>query len=343
MIRKIRHIILATTLFTLAACASNNDNSDGGGAHSPVVATVDGQHLTIEELRRDMPAGLNETDSITFVRMYIDNWVLNRLKLRRAEKVLASSYDDVERLVEDYRQSLIMRRLDQYYVDQAINLEITDQQIASHYRANAASFRLDHHKVRGVVVKVPGTFRNKQSLTTALNHVRSNGIDELQALVEKHGLLLHDMSGTWVSYSDFLSNLPTERSSSYDALLARSDVQQMAGADATFYFIITDVVRKGETAPLESVREDICRRLYSERRVEIVRNYEAELRQEAVASGRVDIGDTVLMKSMYYVPKQSIVEVVEEHNVEIIDEEIIDEEAEILPVDGVSEVAQQTE
>lgn len=332
--RKLGYIIFAAALLSLAGCMSNDNAAADDSMRSSIVATVDGQHLTREELRRDMPSGLSEADSVTFSRMYIDNWVLNRLKLRRAEKVLAASYEDVERLVEDYRQSLIMRRLDQYYVDQAINLEITDQQIASHYRANAASFRLDHNKVRGVVVKVPNTFRNKQTMLTALNEVRDNGIAELQALVEKHGLVLTDMSGEWVSYSDFLSNLPTERSSSYDVLLTRSGVQQMSGVESTFYFIILDVARKGDVAPLESVREDICRRLYSERRAEIVRNYELELRQEAVEGGRVDIPDTVLMKSMYYVPEVRVVsgEVIADE--EIIEEEIIEEEQVAVSEDG---------
>ncbi|MBQ9832137.1 MAG: hypothetical protein IJO48_00210, partial [Clostridia bacterium] len=37
---------------------------------------------------------------------------------------------------------------------------------------------------------------------------------------------------------------------------------------------------------------------YAERRAEIVTAYEAELRREAFASGRIDIADTAAMRSM---------------------------------------------
>lgn len=323
--QKLFHIFLAASAVCMVACGVGDDGAGDKSDDKVVVASVDGRTLTEDDVRSNMPVGLSGADSTAFVRMYIDNWVLKQLKMRRAEQVLASSYDDIDRLVEDYRQSLIMRRLDQYYVDQSIDLEITPQQIASYYRSNSAAFRLDHHKVRGVVVRVPRTFRNTKTLTTALSEVGRNGISEVSAIVEKHNLLLSDMSGEWVSYSDFLSYLPTERSNSYESLLSRSGVQQMSANDATFHFIILDVARKGEVAPMESVEEDIRRRLYSERRAGIVRGYEEELRREAVEQQRVEIGDTVLMQSMYYV-SVDVEEGVEQSVPEpVIVEEIIEE------------------
>jgi hypothetical protein len=109
-----------------------------------------------------------------------------------------------------------------------------------------------------------------------------------------------DMSMSWVPYSDFLSHLPTVRTRSYDNLLSNDKVQQMSSDDALFYFIITDVARKGQVAPIECVEEDIRRMLYAERRAEIITRYEEELRREAVDNGRVTMLDTVLLNTMSY-------------------------------------------
>lgn len=302
--RKFVYILLGLFAMVAAGCSF----TEGEGAQdegADVVAKVDNKSLMREDVVRDMPAGLTGVDSVTFVRMYIDNWVLNQLKMRRAEQVLSSYEQEIERLVEGYRQSLVMRQLDQYYVDRAIDVEITDKQLAAYYRANAASFKLDHDKVRGVVVKAPRSFRNTTTLSTALKGVAKRGdISEVAAIAEKHNLQLVDQSPSWVSYSDFLSNLPTERSRSYAALLDKSGVQLMTTDDATFYFIIVDVARKGSVAPLECVEEDIRRRLYAERRAEIVADYEAALKREAVEAGRVTMADSVLLSSMSYSPEQ---------------------------------------
>ena len=299
--RKLNYI-LCTILATVALSCTMSDNDGNKQYDEDVIAAVDGVELRIADVMRDMPEGITGTDSATFVRMYVDNWVLNRLKMKRAEEVLTSS-EDIERLVEGYRQSLMMRQLDQYYIDKMLDVEITDKQISAYYRAHSAAFRLDHNVVQGVVVKVPKTFRNITTLPTAIkNSAKAEDWAELEALAEKHSLSVTNMTAQWVSYSDFLSNLPTERSRTYNDLISKSTVQQMSSDDALFYFIITDRALKGELAPIASVESDIRRRLYAERRDEVVKEYEAELKRKSVEEGRIMLRDEALLKSMSYNP-----------------------------------------
>jgi hypothetical protein len=287
-----------------------------------VIAKVDGVELRIADVMRDMPTGIKGADSVTFMRMYTENWVLNRLKMKRAEEILTSS-EDIERLVEGYRQSLMMRQLDQYYIDKTLDTEITDKQIAAYYRANSAAFKLDHNVVQGVVVKVPKTFRNTTTLTTAMrNSAKKGEWQELEALAMKHSLNIVNMTAQWVSYSDFLSNLPTERSRTYNDLITKTTVQQMTSDDALFYFIITDRALKGEIAPMASVESDIRRRLYAERRAEVVAEYEAELKHQSVEEGRIFVRDEALLKSMSHTPITNDEPTTTVRSVEEVEEEI---------------------
>lgn len=305
----------------LTTACTEGDTKSTSQLDDDVIAVVDGKALRINDVKRDMPTGITEADSITFMRMYVENWVLNQLKMKRAEEVLSTS-DDIERLVEGYRQSLMMRQLDQYYIDKRLDTEITDKQIAAYYRANSAAFRLDHNVVKGVVVKVPKTFRNTTTLTTAIkNSAKAEDWAELDALAEKHSLNVANMTAQWVSYSDFLSNLPTERTRSYNDLITKTTVQQMTSDDAIFHFIITDRALKGEIAPMESVESDIRRRLYADRRAEVVAEYEAELKRQSVEQGRVIVRDEALLKSMSYTPA-----VTEEITIRDAEETIAEEE-----------------
>ncbi|MBR4843835.1 MAG: hypothetical protein IKV06_02865 [Alistipes sp.] len=328
--QKVVKIFTLTLSLVVAACNSVSFQS-GEDDTSNIVAVVDDHTLLRSDIATIMPKELSEADSTTFVKMYIENWVLNQLKIGRAKEVLSSNQANIERLVEDYRQSLIIRQLDQYYIDNAIDLEITDKQLTTYYRANTAAFKLDHDKVRGVVVKVPSNFRNTTTLTTALKGVAKRGdVEEVRAICEKHNLQLTDLTPQWVSYSDFLSNLPTERSSSYTQLLNNSGVQKMTSGNNIFHFIIIDVARKGDVAPLECVKEDIRRRLYTERRANIVGKYEAELKREAIESGRMMLADTVLLKSMSYTP-----EIIEEPDTTYIEvQELIEEDIPSVEIDN---------
>ncbi|MBO7311453.1 MAG: hypothetical protein J6U82_01415 [Alistipes sp.] len=320
--QKIIKIFALTLILSTTACREISMQMGDNGT-TDIVATVDNHTLLASDIKRDMPKELSGVDSATFAKMYIENWVLSQLKIVRANEVLSSHQANIERLVEDYRKSLIIRQLDQYYIDNAIDLEITDKQLAAYYRANSASFKLDHNKVRGVVVKAPSNFRNTATLNTALKGIAKRGsTEEVKALCEKHNLQLADLTAQWVSYSDFLSNLPTERSSNYNNLLSNKGVQKMTSGNMTFHFIIIDVAHKGDVAPLECVQEDIRRRLYAERRAEIVGKYEAELKHEAMQMGRVSIADSTLFKAMSYTP----VEIQSTDSLIIDSEELIEED-----------------
>jgi hypothetical protein len=158
--------------------------------------------------------------------------------------------------------------------------------------------------------------------------VSDDGLAELSAFVEKHSLQMSDLSADWVSFSDFLSYLPTVRTRSYDNLLQKGKVQSMKADDVVFYFTIVDIVRKGSTAPLESVEDDIRRMLYAERRSEIVKNYEQELKYEAVQSGRVSVDDSVLMDAMSNRPKMADDTPVIKEAADVVEEEDVEQKRE---------------
>ncbi|MBR5132315.1 MAG: hypothetical protein IKV04_07205 [Alistipes sp.] len=286
----------------VAVACSSGDSIIGRNKNSKVVATVDDNELILEDILRDMPEGLTGADSVTFAKMYIDNWVLNHLKLARAEKVLKTQ-EEVNRLVEGYRQSLIMRQLDQYYLDEELDTEITDEQIKTHYKLYSQQFTIDHDKVKGIVVRVSKDFRNSSSLREALGEASKNGTQEISAMAEKHDLQISDLTSEWVTFSDFLSYLPTERTRNYDKLLTKGKVQSMKADDVTFYFTITDIVEKGSKAPIESVTEDIRRMIYAERRGLIIKRYEEELKREAMEQERIEIDNAEMMHALESRPK----------------------------------------
>ena len=300
--QKLRHLFWIGVL-SIVACTTTppKEKAVVAGKSMPVASlvTVDGATLTHDDLLRDMPKGWSGDDSVTFAKMYVDNWVLKQLKMKRAEELLPQYEESIERLVEDYRQSLIMRQLDQYYIDNDIDHVVTEQQVVAYYRAHISEFTLNHHKVKGVVVKVPQSFRNTKTLTTALVEARkSQSVAEVMALVEKLNLDVTDMTDKWYTFSDFLGCLPTVRTNSYDHLLSNTSAQVMHSDGVTFHFIFTDVVRKGSAEPLELVEEDIQRRLYAERRADIVSDSEDDLRRSALSDERIKFYDASLEQLM---------------------------------------------
>ena len=72
------------------------------------VARAGDRELRMRDLRSVVPQGLSGEDSAAFMRKYIDRWVVKQLKLKEAEVLFSSSADDIDRMVEEYRQALLL-------------------------------------------------------------------------------------------------------------------------------------------------------------------------------------------------------------------------------------------
>lgn len=91
--------------------------------------------------------------------MYVRKWIGKQLKLSEAEQLFSASADDIEAKVEAYRQSLLIRKLDQFYVDERIDTTFTEEDIAAYYNAHKAEFKLDRPLVKGRIVRFPVNHR----------------------------------------------------------------------------------------------------------------------------------------------------------------------------------------
>ena len=58
---------------------------------------------------------------------------MRQLKVEEADRLFSGSEKDIEKLVEDYRQTLLVGKVDQYYVDQQMGGDFTDEDIAEYY------------------------------------------------------------------------------------------------------------------------------------------------------------------------------------------------------------------
>ena len=255
------------------------------------IARAGGKELKIRDVRSVVPQGLTGDDSAAFMRVFVDRWVVKQLKLQEAETLFSSSAADIDKMVEEYRQALLIRKLDQHYVDRSIDTVFTDDEIAAYYNAHKADFKLDRPIVKGRIVRFTEGYRQAAKLKTLMASKTEAQQQDFRDICEKNDFTISDFRDQWVDFSDFLSYLPTPRSQSYDPLLASTAVQEMRDSHSHYYFQIEAVRREGEPIPPERLRGIIRRILFNQRQGEIIRRHEEELSARATENGEVKIFD----------------------------------------------------
>lgn len=279
-----RLMAVAASVWLLAAC----QELPRYFASDQTLAEVGKRELRAGELQTVVPAGLTGDDSVAFVRKFVDRWVRKQLKLQEAEVLFSASEKDIDRQVEEYRQALLIRKLEQHYVDRSIDTLFTDEEIAAYYQTRKADFKLDRPLVKGVIVRFQEGHRLGARLKNLLRENRPAQQRELHDLCEKNNFTVTDLHEQWVDFSEFLSWLPAVQSQNHNAMLAPGrGVQEMRDNQSHYYFRIDTVRREGDPIPLERVRTTIRRILFNQRQGEVIRSHEEELLQRGLDENKV--------------------------------------------------------
>lgn len=280
-------ILLLATLLSAVSCRELPDYLVG----DDTVARVGRSELTINDISNAMPSNLKGEDSVSYVKQYVDRWVVRQLKVEEADRLFSTSEHEIERMVEEYRQTLLSGRVDQHYVNAATTGEITDEDIAEYYNTHKSDFLLDRTLVKGRILCFDAAYRQSKRLMDQMRKASTSQTEDktFTDMCEKNGFMLIDNRSEWVNFVDFLTNLPTTRTQDYEPLLDKMGIQQMEANGLRYLFDFTSVCRKGDVAPLEIVAENIRRILTTQRRSEIVKRHEEEIRRQAEAEGHVSI------------------------------------------------------
>ncbi len=282
MRRTNRYIACAIALL-LAACQELPRYFAG----EEILAKVGEKELVADELRRSIPSGLSEADSSAYAHVFVDRWVRRQLKIREAEQLFSSSVADIDRQVEEYRQSLLIRKLDQFYVDRLVDTTFKAEELEAYYNSHKSDFKLDYPIVKGCVVRVPKGYRQRARLKELMNSKQEARRQDFRDICLKQEFRLDDHTDRWADWSDFLNLLPTMRSESYDALLTKSGIQEMSDRDYYYYFRIDEVRRAGDAIPLERLQQTIRRILFNGRQQQVIRDHEQQLYDASVEEGAV--------------------------------------------------------
>lgn len=270
---------LLVLLVGLSSCRLLNEDE--------VVATVGKATLHASQLEA-VTSGLTGEDSLRAAESYTEQWVRRQVRAREATRVFSGEIQEVERMVEEYRTSLLVSRLEQNYLSTRLDTLVSDSVVKAYYDEHREEFVMDRTIVKGRIVRLPDSYRQSVKLFNLMGKKGAEEQQDFLDLCEKNNLELYTFD-SWVDFDEFLSYLPVRRGKSNEALLSKSKIHEMADADSKYFIEVSAVTKKGERAPYERVAETVRRMLYGRRRSELLQNFSDSLYSAAASEGVIEI------------------------------------------------------
>ncbi len=277
-------IYVLSVVLLLSSCQVIPDRLDD----DQVVASVGDRFLRLREVSSALPESFSGRDSLDFVKQYVERWILRQVKVREAERIFSSSVSDIEAMVAAYRQALLMRKLDQYYISTSTDEPFDDRSVAEYYAHNMSSFKLSNSIVKGDILRIPNDDSSLKSLTTLMKSPSEESRLNLISMCDKSDKLSFVEQSTWLTYDEFIAMLPIVKGKGSDVYMKRDGVQQVTDGNYTYLFEITAYRSSGYVAPLEMVEDQIRRVLTSKYQQELIREREESLYRRAEMSNIIN-------------------------------------------------------
>ena len=271
----------AAVFFFLLAALPSCKTVSGLIHDDDVVARVGEHELYRTELERSIPDGVPAEDSLKFAQSYIESWARDLVFLDIAEKQLSKEEKDVSRELEEYRRSLMKYRYEQRYVNERLDTNLSEKEIEGYYEAHESDFKLERPIVRARYARVVqggediGLLRKKLVLKNAEDAIREDTL-----LLRDPAERYFDWSGRWIEAVE----AARETGADVFSLLSnagKAPVEVPDGQGFMYVVYVSEMIKAGETAPLDYCRSRICDILLSTRKHDLVVALEQDLLDDA--------------------------------------------------------------
>lgn len=245
-----------------------------------VVAKVHAQTL----YDSDIPSWITgHADSVQLKEVFVDKWIRDKTVLTAAEKELKSSVD-IDKLVNDYRESLLMLQFEQYLITHHMDSIVTQAQIQAYYDNHKTEFVLQEEAVKAVYIQCSDAASVKV-IDKAWKKIKPGSWSiSMDSLNCSHSWVNDQV---WLKKSTIESTLPDNIKSKISwKKNGKFDIE----LDSTSYFIyLADVVKPRELSPLSLVKENIIKLILHKRKKDLMKEYEEKLVQKGIKNKQITL------------------------------------------------------
>ncbi|MBO7301314.1 MAG: hypothetical protein J6U58_01230 [Bacteroidaceae bacterium] len=225
------------------------------------------------------------SDSTTFYDNYIEQWATEMLFYEKASENIAST-DEIDKLVEGYRRSLVLSLYQEGLIAQHLIHEISEKDVADFYEYNESLFEIEEPLVRGILLKVPERAPRINKLRTWCISRKSEALDELEKYSLVNDVVYDNFLYEWRTFASLVKATPlTEYQLS--ERLSRNKTIEFKDKGFVYFVGVDTIIKKGERKPLELVESEIRELLVNSRKANFIKEMKHAIYNEAQVAGKV--------------------------------------------------------
>lgn len=265
----------------LCACKGTQPTDD-----AEVLVRVKDRALERSEITTQIPRGFSSADSLLLAESLVKKWVKDALVYQVALRNLGDEKEAVDKLVEDYRHSLLRYRYQEQLIREKLSANLRESDKLSYYEENQKKFVLDKALVKGLFLKIPVDAPGLSDVKGWYKSTSEASLEKIEKYSVQNASIYDYFYDKWVDFDQVLDNIPVHVANPNEFLKANKFVE---ATDSSYCYLlnIKEYLPVGGIAPYDYASPQIVEMLTNLRKVEFLKKFEEELYNDAVKGGDV--------------------------------------------------------
>jgi len=280
--------IIFVLCFALLISCNGGGTGDVDLSQVPVVSVKD-KTLYRDELNNAVPQTLSPEDSTAAANSYIKMWINDQLMYDKARPNIVSKAE-IERLVEDYRKSLITNLYQEQLLKEYLSKSVSDGELQSFYEKNKDKFKLKDNLIKGLFLKVPVTSKELDNFLKWYKQSTDDAVENIEKNTLKNAIGYEYFYDKWVNLNEISENMPLSISSGDDFLKTNKNVEVR---DSSFVYLlnIKEYKLTGSEAPYDYIKNQLIEIYTEQRKADYLKQLQEDLYNKAVSDDEIKFYD----------------------------------------------------
>lgn len=282
-----RKLLLIGLLFFIVSCQYFDFEKKEKSKMKPI-AKVYNSFLYQQEIIKYFPKSISTNDSLLLVKSLINNWATQEILRKKAEENLTSeANENVLKLVQDYKNSLLINGYKERLIKQQLDTLINEKEITDFYNSNRINFRLNEELIKIKYLHFGNDILDQKQLLKLFKSDKYKDLIKLENQ-ELNFKAINLNDSTWIKVEDVLLKIPKFKEFGKEFLLKKTKFIQKEDSLGLYLVAVKDVLKRNDIAPKNYITPTIKQMILHKRKLELIRDIEKTLINDAIQNNNFE-------------------------------------------------------
>lgn len=277
-------LIALVSITLLVSCKWNKSVTEYVYGKTPIIE-IGTDVLYVEDIKQVVPLGLSEADSTLFAQQFIKNWAQDVLFYQNAIRNIPDT-KDIDRLVENYRRSLIEHEYQRRLIEQKFSSETAEEDIERFYNDNERLFVLDESLLRGLFLKISNKSHDLSDIRKLYTRQDDESFEEIEKYSIRNAARCEFFYDNWRTVAEIEVLLPPLEKP-LETMLKDNGSFEFKDEEYIYLLNVSEFAPKGGIEPLDHARSRIRGLLINSNEVSYMRKIKEDLYDAAIEKNRI--------------------------------------------------------